>query len=201
MIRVFYGDDRVKATAEVKKILGEDYEVVEGLEIMPNDLPTVLMGASLFAEKRKILVRDLMQNKVASSELPKYITTPYEVILLESKIDKRSVVYKELKDKVEFREFKLPENVNFNAVFDVYRTAKRDGVKAVADLRRIEPEQDPMMFFGLLVSQALKDYAARPGVKEKKVLKELALVDMQMKSSAVEPWLLIEGLLVRMRTL
>lgn len=201
MIRVFYGDDRVKATAEVKKILGEDYEVVEGLEIMPNDLPTVLMGASLFAEKRKILVRDLMQNKVASSELPKYITTPYEVILLESKIDKRSVVYKELKDKVEFREFKLPENVNFNAVFDVYRTAKRDGVKAVADLRRIEPEQDPMMFFGLLVSQALKDYAARPGVKEKKVLKELALVDMQMKSSKIEPWLLIEGLLVRMRTL
>ena len=201
MIRVFYGDDRVKATAEVKKILGEDYEVVEGLEIMPNDLPTVLMGASLFAERRKILVRDLMQNKVASSELPKYITTPHEVILLESKIDKRSVVYKELKDKMEFREFKLPENVNFNAVFDVYRTAKRDGVKAVADLRRIEPEQDPMMFFGLLVSQALKDYAARPGVKEKKVLKELALVDMQMKSSKIEPWLLVEGLLMRLKTL
>lgn len=201
MIRVFYGDDRVKATAEVKKILGEDYEAVEGLEIMPNDLPTVLMGASLFAEKRKILVRDLMQNKATSSELPKYITTPHEVILLESKIDKRSVVYKELKDKVEFREFKLPENVNFNAVFDVYRTAKWDGVKAVADLRRIEPEQDPMMFFGLLVSQALKDYAARPGVKEKKVLKELALVDMQMKSSKIEPWLLVEGLLMRLKTL
>lgn len=201
MIRVFYGDDRVKALAEVERILGKDHETIEGAELETRDLPSVFLGVSLFAEKRKILIRDMATNKAVYDELPKYLNTPHEVILLESKVDKRAVTYKDLKDKIEFKEYKLPEKVNFNAVFDIYRIAKRDGAKAVAELKKIEPEQDPMMFFGLLVSQALKDYAARPGVKEKRILKELSLVDMQMKSSAVEPWLLIEGLLVRMRTL
>ncbi len=201
MIRVFYGDDRVKALAEVERLIGKDHETLEGSELTPADLPSVFLGVSLFAEKRKILIRDMAANKVVYDELPKYLNTPHEVILLESKVDKRAATYKDLKDKIEFREFKLPEKVNFNAVFDVYRIAKRDGARAVAELRKLESEQDPMMFFGLLVSQALKDYTARPGVHEKRVLKELSRVDMQMKSSGVEPWLLVESFLMRMKTL
>lgn len=201
MIRVFYGDDRVRAIDEIQKLLGKDHETIEGAEMTTGDLPSVMMGVTLFADKRKILIRDMTANKAVFEGMTKYLNTPHEVILLESKIDKRSVAYKELKDKIEFREFKLPEKTNFNAVFDVYRIAKRDGMKAVIELRKLEPEQDPMMFFGLLVSQALKDYAARSGVYEKKVLKELSRADMLMKTSGGDAWKLIESFLVRMKTI
>ena len=201
MIRVFYGDDRVKATAEVRRILGDEYEVIEVAEIARAELPSVLMGATLFSEKRKILIRDLLSNTGVRDEVAKFVDTPHEVILLESKLDKRAAVYKALKDKVEFFEFKAASAVEFSAVFDVYRIAKRDGARAVLKLRELEPHEDPVMFFGLLVSQALKDFTARPGVQEKKVLKMLAEVDVQMKSSKIEPWLLVEGAVMRLGSL
>ena len=163
-----------------------------------------MRGASLFeAGGRKILVRDLSENKSVYAEILKYLDTVNEVILLESKLDKRSATYKEMvKAGVEFREFKLAVKADFGAVFEVYKIAKKDGARAVAKLREIEPEQDPMMFFGLLVSQAMKDYVASGGaLREKKVLKELSVLDMQMKTTKVEPWLLVESFLIRLSSL
>ena len=43
-----------------------------------------------------------------------------------------------------------------------------DGIKAIEYLEKIKLTQDPIMFFGLLVSQALKDYQKKQGRKEKK---------------------------------
>ena len=37
----------------------------------------------------------------------------------------------------------------------------------------------------------------RQGTKEKKILKILAELDMQMKTTAMEPWLLVKAALVR----
>ena len=69
------------------------------------------------------------------------------------------------------------------------------------ELEKIEQTQDPYMFFGLMVSQALRKLEWRPqGTKEKRVLRELATVDMQMKSTAVEPWMLIKSFLLRLAT-
>ena len=197
MIRVFYGDDRVRAMGEVKKILGDDYEVIEGVDVISGEMESVFYGASLLTPERKILIRDLGENKPAFNELARFTDTPYEVILLETKVDKRSAAYKELKDKIEFREFKLPEAAS-KAVFDIYKTAKRDGVQAVKMLESVKATEDPIKFTGLLVSQVLKDFAAHPGVKERRVLKELAKVDMQMKTSKIEPWLLVESFLLNL---
>lgn len=200
MLKIFTGDDRVRALAEVTKELGQDYEVIDGAEIEVKDLPMIFMGMSLLSAERKILIRDMGENKAAFSELTNYLTTPHKVILFETKLDKRSVTYKNLKDKVEVREFKLPEP-NFGVVFEIYRTAKRDGGRAVKMLEEIKLTEDPVKFTGLLVSQAMKDFVAHPGVREKRVLKELARVDVQMKTTGMEPWLIVEGFLARLASL
>ena len=203
MIRIFTGENRVRAKQEIVKILGEDHETIEGADLELADMPTVFLGNSLFAEVRHVLVQDLEENKPAWEKLPEYLDTPHEVIIWETKLDKRTTTYKELaKKKVEVREFAMPRDMNAGLVFDIYRTAKRDGVRAVEMLRKIEPAQDQMMFVGLMASQAIKDFISHQGVREKKALKELSKLDLELKSTAINPsWLLIEGFLIRLASL
>ena len=201
MIKIFYGDDRIKANAEIKKHLGEDYEVIDGQDLELGDLPNIFLGVSLFADKRNILVRDLSANKPAFEQLENYLQTPHNIILLESKLDKRSVAFKNLKDKIEIREFTLPEDPNSRLAFDIFRTAKKDGKKSIEMLEKIKTSEDPIMFSGLLFSQAIKDFQMNQGTKQKRVLKELSKLDLDMKSAKVEPWLLIESFLLRLSSL
>ena len=191
----------MRARREIERELGTDYEVIEGGDLMTTDLPSIFRGASLFDEKRRILIRDLSGNATVFSELSKYIDTSHQVIILELKLDKRSAAYKELKDKIEIREFKLPMNQNYGLVFDIYRTAKRDGKRAVEMLEKIKQDEDPIRFCGLLISQALKDYARNPGAKEKRALKELSKLDIEMKSTSLQPWLLVQSFLLRVSSL
>ena len=58
-----------------------------------------------------------------------------------------------------------------------------------------------IMFFGLLVSGAIKDFQAHQGIKEKKALKELSKLDLDLKSSKLSSWLLIESFLLRLSSL
>ena len=101
MITVITGDDRIKAEGEVKKRLGEEYEVFEGEELEPGDLTGIFLGMSLFgAGGRKILVKGMLENKEAVEELMgrlgEFLGTEAEVVIWEQKIDKRSVLYKKL---------------------------------------------------------------------------------------------------------
>lgn len=196
MIKVFYGDDRVRAKQEIVKLLGENYEVLDGPEIDARDLPSIFLGASLFSDTRNILIRDFTTNKPAYDALEKYLGTPHNIILLETKLDKRTTTYKTLKDKLEFKEFKLPESTNFRIVFDIFSVAKRDGKKAIQMLEQIKTTEDPIKFTGLLVSQAIKDFSIHQGIKEKATLQSLAKLDMDMKTAKVEPWLLVESFLL-----
>lgn len=200
MIKIFTGDDRVKAKQAISKYLGKDYEVIDCAELTPSDLPTIFLGGSLFATTRSILLRDFTANKSVYEHLPDYLSTPHNIALFETKLDKRSATYKQIKDQIEIKDFPLAKNQNFGLVFDIFRTAKRDGKRAISDLEKIKPEQDPIMFFGLLVSQAIKDFAATKGqgIKERKILKELAKCDLQIKTTGVDPWLIIESFLIRL---
>lgn len=201
MLKIFTGDNRVQAKAEITRILGPDYEVIDGLSLTPNDLPSIFMGGTLFASTRNILIRDLSENKPVFEKIPDYLDTPNNVIILELKLDKRSTTYKAIKDKITIQEFTMPKNPNMRLVFDIYKIAKSDGKKAVQTLSSLKTEEDPIMFFGLIVSQAIKDYSQRQGIKEKTILKELAKVDLQMKSTQIDPWLLVESFLLRLSTI
>ena len=200
MIKVFYGENRVQAQAEIRKFLGNNYEVVEGAELAKTDLPSLLMGGSLFADERKILIRDVLANREVAEDLVKYVDTPHKVVCLELKIDKRSAIYKELRDRVEFKEFVMPRDKDAAKVFEIYKMAKRDGVRAVKMLEEIKEKQEPMMFLGLMVSQAVRDYVVHPGTKEKRALRELSRLDMQLKGATLQPWTLIQAFLLQLKT-
>lgn len=207
MIKIFTGEDRVKAQEAIKKELGEGYEVFEGENLEAGDLSGIFFGETLFASfsERRVLIKDLTENKEIFEEFSQRIEdfskTDAKVILFETKLDKRLTSVKNVvKAGVEVVEFKSVAKVDPRAVFNVYDLAFKDGRKAVLELEKIEASQDPYMFFGLLVSQALKRLEWKPkGTKEKRVLKELSRVDMLMKSSSVEPWILIKGFLLRVK--
>ena len=202
MIKIFYGDDRVRIQQEIIRFLNTaDYEIIEGADLTPADLPSIFLGNSLFSDKRTILIRDFTTNKPVYDKLPDYLGTPHDIAILELKIDKRSATYKILKDKIEFKEFNLPKNPNLSLVFDIYRTAKRDGKKAVSMLEKIQDDEDPIMFCGLLISQALKDFKSHQGTKEKRVLEELSKLDLNLKSTSLSPWLLVQSFLLRLSSL
>lgn len=202
MIKFFYGDDRVRAKKAIEKFLDTtNYEIIEGTDLNPADLPSIFLGNSLFATTRTILIRDFTANKPVYEKLPDYLNTSHRVAILELKLDKRSATYKTLKDQVEFQEFTLPKNPNLNLVFDIYRTAKHDGPQSIKMLEKILSEEDPIMFCGLLISQALKDFKQKQGTKEKRVLKELSKLDLDLKSTSLQPWLLVQSFLLRLSSL
>lgn len=199
-IEIYYGDDRVKAEAEIRRALGGDYEVVDGEEVSPEMLATIFMGVSLFAENRKIVIKDLSLSSAAWEKVSEYAETEHQVILWESKLDKRSVGYKALKNVgLVMREFKMPEKVAPGKVFDIYNTALRDGAKAVKLLEEIQLQEDPYKMMGLFTTQATRGFDG--SARQKKIVKELARVDLQMKSTAVEPWQLVKSFLVRLSSL
>ena len=198
MIRIFTGDDRVRATNEIKKILGADYETIDCADLTAKDLAPIFLGQTIFAAKRRILLRDFTANSAIFPELKNFLNTPHEIILLETKLDKRTTAYKEIKDQLEIREFKLPPKTDFREVFDIYQVAKKDSKKAIEMLKKIEPDEDPIRFVGLLVSQALKDFQKNHGAKETRILKELSKLDIRMKITKIDPWLLVESFLLKM---
>lgn len=207
MIKVFYGSDRKKIDAEVKKILGTDYEVFDGENLKKEDIVNVFMGTSLFAEKRKILLKDLTpargeQGEDLYEEIAKYVDTPHTIVIWETNASQKKT-YKDFVKlkKVEAKKFDLADKVDMRVVFNIYDTALADGERAVKMLTELQDKQDPYMFFGLLVSQAIKKYEWRQGAKERRVLKELSQIDMQMKTTAYEPWLLIKSFLLRVKTI
>jgi hypothetical protein len=217
MLRIFYGENRLEAEKAVKRTLGEGYEVFEGESLTAGDLPSIFQGTSLFGGGfgggdgsgsgagglgggvRRILLKNLGENAEVWAKLADYIETEHEVVVWEGKIDKRSTGYKQLKEAgVEMEEFATLKKPEAGLVFGILDTAMRNGEKAVRDLEKIEADQDPFMFFGLLVTQALKKYEySGGGARERRILKELAKVDLQMKSTGVEPWMLIKSFLLR----
>ena len=97
MIKIFTGDDRVRAKNEIVKLLGKSYEIIEGADLAPEALPSVFYGNTLFADKRKILIRDISTNKPVFDKLPDYLDTPHDVIIQEIKLETRSTTYKAIK--------------------------------------------------------------------------------------------------------
>jgi len=201
MIKVFYGDDRMGVQREVEKVLGDDYEVAEGETLAVGDLPSLFLGTSLFGNTRRILVKDLGENTTCWGELPKYLDTSHTVVIWESKLDKRTVTYKSLqKQKIEMREFKLAEAPEKKLVFEVLDTAWRgDGRRAVGMVEKLEIEQDAYMFFGLMVSQAMRKLEAG-NARAREVILLLSEADMEMKRGLFTPWLIVKKVLVKIST-
>ena len=194
MIKIVYGDDRRRAEKNVKRQLGDKYEVVEGEGLTLDGLVNLVNGNSLFDETRNILIKDFGENPDVFLKICDYVNTKNNVVVWESKLDKRSLAYKKMKEMgVDIVECKLAEPMRNNEVFDIFDLAmKGQGMRVVRLIEKIEKNQDAYAYIGLLTTQALKRYEMRQGNKEKLVIKMLAELDMQTKSSQVEPWELVK---------
>ena len=202
MIQLFYGDDRQALTTAIQKTVGDNYEALSGDKIEPAALPELFLGASLFASQRQIVVRGLIESGVKPETLLKFTATPHTIILVETKFSTATTAAKQLAKAIQVREFKLPAP-NTRVVFDILNTARRNGPQAVQLLDKIITTQEPQQFLGLLASQAVKAFAGQPTPKNQRILKSLAQLDLDLKSSglAAEPWLLIKGWLLRVASL
>jgi len=199
MFKVFYGGNRLAAEKAIKQELGEGFEVYEGEGLELTDLPNIFQGMSLFeTEKRRILLKNVSENAVVWEKMADYAKTEAEVVVWEMKLDKRTAGYKRLVEAgVTMREFPEVVPPESKLVFNILDLALRDGEKAVREVEKIELTQDPYMVFGLFVTQALKKYDQSGGAaRERKLLKKLAVLDMRMKTAAVEPWTLIKATLL-----
>ena len=202
MIHIYYGDDRLKSEENARKVLGEKYEVIDAATLEAKDLPTLFLGASLFETERKILIKGLFDKKELYTELEKYIKTPHEIVILEDKVPGTLAVVKALKktNEVELLEFKTAEVKNPYLVFNIFDMCLKNQKKALEMLEEAKKTEDPYALIGAFASSAVKNLKSAPKSKRyKNILKELAKIDMLLKTSkfSEDPWLLIEAFVLR----
>ncbi|HEY8886459.1 MAG TPA: DNA polymerase III subunit delta [Candidatus Microsaccharimonas sp.] len=83
-------------------------ERIDGTTLELKNIPDLLMGGTLFAEKRLVIIKDLSQNSNVWEKLPEWIdriSEDIDVILIDGKPDKRTTGYKEVKKRVVLKEF------------------------------------------------------------------------------------------------
>ena len=208
MIYLIDGDDRKKAEQAAHDFLGNTIEVIDADTLEKNDLVSIFQGTTLFEETRHILIKDLSLKKDLFLELPKFIETEYQVVILEQKIDKRNAIYKELLDaaksnpeKVKVENFKLPEQVDTFLVFRAFDIALTDGKRAVKLIREAEEENSPYATIGAWTKKAVDLFAAKGGTeRDNKIIKRLAEIDMLLKQTSFskDPWILLESFLIEL---
>lgn len=206
MIHLFYGEDRLKSEKDAKKILGEGYEVIDARDLEIENLPTIFLGTSLFStDARKIMIKGLSENKALFDEVEKYLDTPHEVVILEDKIPGTWASLKTLKksDKIDLKEnkFEIDESKRWLS-FNIFSDALKNPEKALKTLRENEETEDPYAMLGAWTSSALKNLKQSPNnPKNKRVLKELAQIDILIKTTkySENPWLLLESFILRLK--
>lgn len=109
-----------------------DVERVDGATIHLADVPDLLMGVSLFATKRLVIISDITTNGAVWEKLPDWlgrINDDIHVIFVDTKPDKRTTGYKALKAAATIHEFTAwSDRDNARAVAWVEARAKQQGV-------------------------------------------------------------------------
>lgn len=107
MIYLLYGDNEFEKRAALAALVG-DMEVVrrDGEELTAAEICEVVMGQSLFTLEQAVVITDVSQNVALWRELPELLSgAATTVVLLETKLDKRTKTYKWLKSHAEVREY------------------------------------------------------------------------------------------------
>jgi DNA polymerase III delta subunit len=111
MVTLLTGSNSFEISEALKEIAaGFDgrAEKIDGTTLEFKNLPDLLMGSTLFAEKRLVIIRDLSQNSGVWEKLPEWIpriSDDIQLVLVDEKPDKRLTAYKELKKVADVREF------------------------------------------------------------------------------------------------
>lgn len=203
MLKIFYGTERAQAQAAVEKVLGKDYELVETDNLMVSDMPSIFMGTTLFGDERKILIKGLDENKECWAEVIKYIDTPHKVIIWNEKApDKRGEPGKTLSSdkRIEIKGFeRIVSKEETFAAFNMYDDAVKGNLKkALATCKTLEADKnkDPYSTIGAFASKAFTALEKRDH-KAPEILRILATIDVEMKSTGLSGWTLVKKALAQ----
>ncbi|MCA9336226.1 MAG: hypothetical protein KDA17_06765 [Candidatus Saccharibacteria bacterium] len=107
MIYCIEGTNALRIREEIAKIharAGGELERIDGASLTENQLPDLLGGATLFTDKRCIVVRGLSENAAVWERLGEWVGRMHDdttLILVEDKLDKRTKTYKDLIKRAE----------------------------------------------------------------------------------------------------
>lgn len=211
MIEVFYGDDRVGVERAIRQQFGDDFETIEAENLSVFDLDSVFYGGSLFTAgmERKIVIKNLSENKECFARISRYFDTSHAVILWESTLDKRSVTVKTLvaDKRVGIKEFKLApleasqkdRFYNFKIFEMAYRGEVRQALKMCEEVERTVA---PQLVLGAWTTSACKELERsgtehKRGARAGRALKVLAETDLKIKSADLDGWALLKAALIK----
>lgn len=112
MITVLYGDNSFEIEHALSVLVSDfsgQAERLDGQDLVISDLPGLFMGATLFADKRLIIIKGLAENKDVWDVLLDWVdklSDDIDLVLIEKSLDKRTKLYKHLQANANLREFK-----------------------------------------------------------------------------------------------
>ena len=122
MITVLTGDNSFGIDNSLRRI-SDDFdgvaEKVDGTELELKNLPDLLMGMTLFTQKRLVIIKDLSANKNVWNDFASWlvrVSDDVHLVLIEPKLDKRTKTYKELLKVSKVVESKLFSERDVNEV-------------------------------------------------------------------------------------
>lgn len=113
MITVLLGENSFEISRELQRLVADFdgiAEKIDGADLELKQLPDLLMGATLFAEKRLVIIKGLSENKTLWAAFPEWIgrvSDDVRLMLVEERPDKRTRTYKDLQKLADIHEFKL----------------------------------------------------------------------------------------------
>lgn len=142
MITVITGDNDFelqRALRQIKVDFSGRAEQYDGVDLDLKQLPDLVMGITLFADKRLVIIKDLSANKVLWNDLPVFlsrISDDVHLVLVEPRLDKRTKTYKELQKNAAIMTYKAwGERDSLQAEKWVMDEAKRR--KVVLDTKNV----------------------------------------------------------------
>lgn len=169
MLSLVVGENSFESAREITRLVqgfeGDIYRL-DGAVLEVAQLPDLLMGSTLFADKKLVIIKDLSENKPLWNVLPDWLprlSDDVHLVMVEAKPDKRTKAYKELRENAIVREFALwTERDIAKAEQWVIEEAKANGFaldkkSAQALVRRVGVDQ-------WLLYQAIQKLAVLPAV-------------------------------------
>jgi DNA polymerase III delta subunit len=153
MITLLTGENTYEIEQEILRIITAfdgDAERIDGSELAPKNLPDLLTGATLFADKRLVIIKNLSENKDIWPDFYKWlprVSDDIKLVLVDTKPDKRMVTYKELKKIATINEFSnWTDRDEAKASAWVHDQAELRGIKLNTKsiqllIRRVGPDQ------------------------------------------------------------
>ena len=208
-ICILHGTDRNAMMTAAKTKLGEGYEIFEADNISVSDMDSIFLGQTLFggAEKRRILLKDLNDNKDCFAKLPDYASTEHEVVVIANgKLNKTFAYVKDVLGckEIESKEFTTIEERTRDK-FESWEPFKQafagHGKIALKKLELLKDHSAAPMILGTMGAQAAKLIGTKDNTKAIEAMKILARADVMSKRSGLDMWVPLEWALLEIANL